>query len=119
MTSLLNNNEISDLSLLNLDSLNFENFKTINSLNKKEKTNENGPTEFNDILYKNNQKNDNKIEIIEDFDDSSYHCPFLLSMDFNSLDPSLALAFICLCEEDYEDLVKLLKVRFNDFLIFY
>lgn len=46
----------------------------------------------------------------DDFDDSSFHCPYILNMDFASLDPSLALAFICLCEEDYNDLIERLKV---------
>lgn len=54
-----------------------------------------------------------KFQSEEDFDDSSYHCSFLLSMDFDSLDPSLALAFICVCEEDYEDLVERLNVYKN------
>ncbi|KAI1700664.1 peptidase family c54 domain-containing protein [Ditylenchus destructor] len=43
------------------------------------------------------------------FDDSTYHCPYLLNMAFTSLDPSLALAFVCVCEEDYSDLVERLK----------
>uniref|UniRef100_A0A914EHR8 Cysteine protease n=1 Tax=Acrobeloides nanus TaxID=290746 RepID=A0A914EHR8_9BILA len=45
----------------------------------------------------------------DEFDDSSFHCPYLLHMDFTTLDPSLALAFICICEEDYNDLVLRLK----------
>lgn len=44
------------------------------------------------------------------FDDTTYHCPFMLSMDFDSLDPSLAMGFLCVCEEDYVDLVERLTV---------
>uniref|UniRef100_A0AC35FY84 Cysteine protease n=1 Tax=Panagrolaimus sp. PS1159 TaxID=55785 RepID=A0AC35FY84_9BILA len=44
--------------------------------------------------------------IPDSFDDSSFHCPYLMHMDFDSLDPSLALSFLCKTEEDYNDLVK-------------
>uniref|UniRef100_A0A915CSF9 Cysteine protease n=1 Tax=Ditylenchus dipsaci TaxID=166011 RepID=A0A915CSF9_9BILA len=46
---------------------------------------------------------------IDLFDDSTYHCPYLLNMDFNALDPSLALAFVCNCEDDYNDLLERLN----------
>uniref|UniRef100_A0AC34FVU5 Cysteine protease n=1 Tax=Panagrolaimus sp. ES5 TaxID=591445 RepID=A0AC34FVU5_9BILA len=44
--------------------------------------------------------------IPDTFDDSSFHCPYLMHMDFDSLDPSLALSFLCTTEEDYNDLVQ-------------
>lgn len=43
---------------------------------------------------------------LDPFDDSSFHCPYLMHMDFESLDPSLALSFLCTSEEDYNDLVQ-------------
>jgi hypothetical protein len=62
------------------------------------------------------------------FDDSSFHCPYLLSMEYNSLgyfsfkftvfsfffnsDPSLALGFLLKNSEDYSDLVHRLRVIF-------
>lgn len=67
-------------------------------------------TKETEIIFLTN--NDQEIDEfqIEDFDDSSYHCSFILSMELAELDPSLALAFICVCEEDYEDLVERLNV---------
>uniref|UniRef100_A0A7E4VLZ9 Cysteine protease n=1 Tax=Panagrellus redivivus TaxID=6233 RepID=A0A7E4VLZ9_PANRE len=47
------------------------------------------------------------------FDDSSYHCPYLMHMDFETLDPSLALSFLCTCEDDYTDLVQRLPEILN------
>lgn len=59
-----------------------------------------------------NKLENEKQEIKEDnFDDSTFHCPYILHMNFESLDPSLALAFVCLCEEDYNDLIDRLNVR--------
>ncbi|KAI6222402.1 Cysteine protease [Aphelenchoides fujianensis] len=46
-----------------------------------------------------------------DFNDASFHCPDLQYMHFNSLDPSLALGFICACEEDFNDLLVVLKEK--------
>lgn len=45
----------------------------------------------------------------DSFEDSTFHCPYLMYMDFESLDPSLALSFLCCCEDDYIDLVERLK----------
>lgn len=42
-------------------------------------------------------------------DDSSYHCPFLLHMAFDRVDPSLALGFLCLTEGEFDDLVAQLR----------
>ncbi|KAI6234696.1 Cysteine protease [Aphelenchoides fujianensis] len=50
-------------------------------------------------------------EPTNDFNDSSFHCPDLQYMHFNSLDPSLALGFICACEEDFNDLLVVLKEK--------
>lgn len=46
----------------------------------------------------------------EEFNDESFHCRDLLHMNFDSLDPSLALGFICKLEDDFNDLVEQLKV---------
>lgn len=46
----------------------------------------------------------------EEFNDESFHCSDLLHMNFDSLDPSLALGFICKFEDDFNDLIIQLKV---------
>lgn len=51
--------------------------------------------------------------VLSSFDDSSFHCPYLLSMDFASLDPSLALGFFIRDADDYADLINRLR---NDVL---
>ncbi|CAD5235438.1 unnamed protein product [Bursaphelenchus xylophilus] len=45
----------------------------------------------------------------DQFDDSTFHCDDLLYMHFDSLDPSLALGFICTCLDDFNDLIESLK----------
>ncbi|CAD5228168.1 unnamed protein product [Bursaphelenchus okinawaensis] len=47
--------------------------------------------------------------IPDDFDDSTFHCNDLLYMHFDSLDPSLALGFICTCAEDFNEMIKSIK----------
>ncbi|KAK0425707.1 hypothetical protein QR680_009331 [Steinernema hermaphroditum] len=42
-------------------------------------------------------------------DDSTFHCPYMLHANYSSLDPSLAVAFICLNEADYSDLCSRLE----------
>uniref|UniRef100_A0A1I8A6P0 Cysteine protease n=1 Tax=Steinernema glaseri TaxID=37863 RepID=A0A1I8A6P0_9BILA len=42
-------------------------------------------------------------------DDSTFHCPYMLHANYNSLDPSLAVSFICLNEEDYTDMCSRLQ----------
>lgn len=60
------------------------------------------------------QQSDSKSSIDEDnFSDDTFHCQDLLHMHFDSLDPSLALGFICKCEDDFDDLVEKLKVCFE------
>jgi hypothetical protein len=49
----------------------------------------------------------------DEFNDESFHCRELLHMHFNSLDPSLALGFICTCEDDFNDLIRELKVGYS------
>ncbi|KAI6190993.1 Cysteine protease [Aphelenchoides bicaudatus] len=58
------------------------------------------------------QQSDSKSSIDEDnFSDDTFHCQDLLHMHFDSLDPSLALGFICKCEDDFDDLVEKLKEK--------
>ncbi|VDN17134.1 unnamed protein product [Gongylonema pulchrum] len=45
------------------------------------------------------------------FDDNTYHCPYILSMPYEKVDPSLALSFICPTEKDYNDLIEQLQTR--------
>ncbi|KAL3086183.1 hypothetical protein niasHS_002009 [Heterodera schachtii] len=54
-------------------------------------------------------KNNNNNSTSDAFDDSSFHCPYILTMDFKSLDPSLALGFLTRDLAEYEDLVHRLK----------
>lgn len=63
------------------------------------------------------QQSDSKSSIEEDeFNDDTFHCRDLLHMQFDSLDPSLALGFICTCDDDFNDLIEQLKVGFIDLL---
>lgn len=55
-------------------------------------------------------QSDSKTEKEDEFNDESFHCRDLLHMHFDSLDPSLALGFICTCEDDFNDLIVQLKV---------
>uniref|UniRef100_F1KYE7 Cysteine protease n=1 Tax=Ascaris suum TaxID=6253 RepID=F1KYE7_ASCSU len=60
------------------------------------------------------QQQDGFVEVVKStdiFDDSSYHCPFLLHIAYDSADPSLALSFICRTEEEYEHLANNLKTK--------
>ncbi|KAI6174224.1 Cysteine protease [Aphelenchoides besseyi] len=52
---------------------------------------------------------DDESEEVGAFDDSSFHCSELQYMYFDSLDPSLALGFLCACEDDFNDLIIALK----------
>lgn len=52
-----------------------------------------------------------KESVVEVFDDTSYHCPFLLHIPYDSMDPSLAIAFICPTKTDYENLSQLLREK--------
>ncbi|VDO77856.1 unnamed protein product [Onchocerca flexuosa] len=55
-------------------------------------------------------KCDGYVEIKNDeFRDSTYHCPFILSTKFDRVDPSLALGFFCHTEDDYNDLAQRLR----------
>jgi len=42
-------------------------------------------------------------------DDSSYHCDRMNRMKFSALDPSLALAFACKTENEFDDLISKLR----------
>ncbi|KAH7700927.1 Protein ATG-4.1 a [Aphelenchoides avenae] len=55
------------------------------------------------------EKDEERSATPDTFDDTTYHCPYLMPMSFDSLDPSLALAFVCVEEDDYNDLVERLK----------
>ncbi|MFH4979762.1 hypothetical protein AB6A40_006471 [Gnathostoma spinigerum] len=57
---------------------------------------------------------DNQNEDSEEhnlFNDDSYHCPFLLSIPYGDLDPSLALAFLSRTESEYYELTKILREK--------
>ncbi|CAK5069311.1 unnamed protein product [Meloidogyne enterolobii] len=72
--------------------------------------------EKDDVGHSTNQNiNNNTIlpDGVNNFDDSSFHCPHLLSMDFKSLDPSLALGFLVRDSSDYENLIERLEVSWN------
>ncbi|MCP9264349.1 Cysteine protease ATG4B [Dirofilaria immitis] len=57
-------------------------------------------------------KRDGYVEIKNnEFKDSTYHCPFILSTKFDKVDPSLALGFFCRTEDDYNDLAKRLRTH--------
>ncbi|EJW87807.1 hypothetical protein WUBG_01286, partial [Wuchereria bancrofti] len=55
---------------------------------------------------------DDYVEIKNDeFKDSTYHCPFILSTKIDKVDPSLALGFFCHTEDDYNELAKRLRTH--------
>lgn len=45
----------------------------------------------------------------DEFKDSTYHCPFILSTKIDKVDPSLALGFLCRTEDDYNELAQRLR----------
>ncbi|CAF4679002.1 unnamed protein product, partial [Rotaria magnacalcarata] len=49
------------------------------------------------------------IDTTNSFDDSSYHCDKVNRMKFSGLDPSLALAFACKSENEFDDLISKLR----------
>ncbi|KAK6105853.1 Peptidase C54 family protein [Brugia pahangi] len=52
------------------------------------------------------------VEIKNDeFRDSTYHCPFILSTKIDKVDPSLALGFFCHTEDDYSELANRLRTH--------
>ncbi|VDN00921.1 unnamed protein product [Thelazia callipaeda] len=58
------------------------------------------------------EKKDGYVVIsMEEFDDTTYHCPFILSTKFDKMDPSLAIAFLCRTEDDYNELADQLRTR--------
>ncbi|VBB28853.1 unnamed protein product [Acanthocheilonema viteae] len=55
---------------------------------------------------------DGYVEIKNDeFKDSTYHCPFILSTKIDKVDPSLALGFLCHTEDDYNELAHRLRTH--------
>ncbi|VDD91041.1 unnamed protein product [Enterobius vermicularis] len=64
-----------------------------------------------DILFDPKEECSTNELPTEVFDDTSYHCPCLLHVSYSSMDPSLALAFICPTKEDYEDLSTCLREK--------
>uniref|UniRef100_A0A0R3RWD9 Cysteine protease n=1 Tax=Elaeophora elaphi TaxID=1147741 RepID=A0A0R3RWD9_9BILA len=55
---------------------------------------------------------DGYVEIKNDeFKDSTYHCPFILSTKIDKVDPSLALGFLCHTEDDYNELSQRLRTH--------
>jgi hypothetical protein len=70
-----------------------------------------------DMQESNDSKSSNTTE--DEFNDESFHCADLLHMHFDSLDPSLALGFICKFEDDFNDLIVQLKVSSEISTLFY
>ncbi|CAJ0944014.1 unnamed protein product, partial [Mesorhabditis belari] len=46
---------------------------------------------------------------LKEIDDTTYHCPTVLGMAYDQVDPSLALTFFCRSRDEFEDLSRRLK----------
>lgn len=60
-----------------------------------------------ELLYLDPHFNQASVDLDADlpqFDDTSYHCPFLLRISVANIDPSLALSFYCGTKEEFDDL---------------
>lgn len=54
--------------------------------------------------FVNNKENESEIEI-----DLSYHCKYASRMNINSMDPSIAVCFLCKTEAEFNDLCQLIQ----------
>uniref|UniRef100_A0A914X332 Cysteine protease n=1 Tax=Plectus sambesii TaxID=2011161 RepID=A0A914X332_9BILA len=65
-----------------------------------------------ELLYLDPHECQPAVDLDEDeSDDSSYHCPFLLHMPFDRVDPSLALGFLCMNESEFDELASRLRTK--------
>ena len=66
------------------------------------------------LLYLDPHECQNYIDLDSNWDDTTFHCPYMQSLAFDQMDPSLAVGFMCSKREQYEDLVgRLNKVSRN------
>ncbi|CAF4483309.1 unnamed protein product [Rotaria socialis] len=68
-----------------------------------------GYLESDELLYLDPHVTQPHIDAMNSFDDSSYHCDKVNRMKFSGLDPSLALAFACKTENEFDDLISKLR----------
>uniref|UniRef100_A0A8R1E197 Cysteine protease n=2 Tax=Caenorhabditis japonica TaxID=281687 RepID=A0A8R1E197_CAEJA len=50
-------------------------------------------------------------DVYTKMDDSTYHCQMMLWMEYENVDPSLALAFFCETRQDFDDLCSSLQTK--------
>ncbi|CAF1100518.1 unnamed protein product [Adineta ricciae] len=68
-----------------------------------------GYLESDELLYLDPHVTQSYVDTTTTTDDTTYHCDRVNRMKFSSLDPSLALAFACKTEADFNDLIAKLK----------
>lgn len=72
-----------------------------------------GYCETDELLYLDPHITQPHTDTTTNLDDSSYHSDRINRMKFSGLDPSLALAFACKTENEFEDLIHKLKQNFS------
>jgi len=70
-----------------------------------------GYLETDELLYLDPHDTQAYVDTTANTDDTSYHCDRANRMKFSTLDPSLALAFACKTEAEFNDLI--VKLRQN------
>ncbi|CAF1093207.1 unnamed protein product [Adineta steineri] len=68
-----------------------------------------GYLDTDELLYLDPHVTQSHVDTTITADDTSYHCDRVNRMKFSSLDPSLALAFACKTEIEFDDLIAKLK----------
>ncbi|CAF0980493.1 unnamed protein product [Rotaria sp. Silwood1] len=68
-----------------------------------------GYLETDELLYLDPHVTQQHVDTTVTADDITYHCDRVNRMKFSGLDPSLALAFACKTEADFDDLITKLK----------
>jgi len=68
-----------------------------------------GYLENDELLYLDPHITQAHIDTTVIADDTSYHCDRVNRMKFSGLDPSLALAFACKTESEFDDLIAKLR----------
>ncbi|CAF0948403.1 unnamed protein product [Rotaria sordida] len=68
-----------------------------------------GYLETDELLYLDPHVTQQHVDTTVTADDISYHCDRINRMKFSGLDPSLALAFACKTEIEFDDLIAKLK----------
>jgi len=71
-----------------------------------------GYVENDELLYLDPHVTQTHVDTTVTKDDASFHCDRVNRMKFSALDPSLALAFACKSENEFEDLIAKLRSNF-------